>query len=81
MSEITGEGDGHSEPISQEDYEKETIITAIDEWGNENGNGNGKLIPDTIPKQGKSRYILFIIMGITILLEIVIGIYLFTKIG
>jgi hypothetical protein len=80
-----GEGDEGAfyEPISQEDYEKETIITAIDEWGNENGNGdgNGKLIPDTIPKRGNSRYILFIIMGITIILEIVIGIYLFTKIG
>ena len=78
-----GEGDEGAfyEPISQEDYEKKAIINAIDEWGESNGNGNGKLIPDTIPRQGRSRYTLFIILGITILLEIAIGIYLFNKIG
>lgn len=69
------------EPISQEDYERETILTAIDEWGEGNGNGNGRILPERIPRRGRSRYTLFVIMGITILLEIVIGIYLFNKIG
>jgi hypothetical protein len=68
------------EPVSQEDYEKQEISKAIDEWGNGNRNGIKKIIP--IEKDNRYRlFILMVIMGVTLLLEIVIAIYLFTKAG
>ena len=65
-------------PISQEDYEKETILTAINEWESLNGDSG---IKQTVPERGYYyRYLPFIkiVFAVeTVLLLALVGIILF----